>query len=37
MARIFGSERLQLLLLPEAIDDYVPADNPVRFIDAFGF
>jgi hypothetical protein len=23
------------LLLPEAIDDYVGADNPVRFIDAF--
>jgi transposase len=22
-------------LLPEAIDDYVVADNPVRFIDAF--
>jgi hypothetical protein len=26
---------LQLLLLPEAIDDDVAADNPVRFIDAF--
>jgi hypothetical protein len=26
---------LQLLLLPEAVDDYVGADNPVRFIDAF--
>ena len=24
-----------MLLLPEAIDDYVAADNPVRFIDAF--
>jgi len=23
------------LLLPEAVDDYVDADNPVRFIDAF--
>jgi hypothetical protein len=23
--------------LPEAIGDYVPADNPVRIIDAFGF
>jgi hypothetical protein len=22
-------------LLPEAVDDYVDADNPVRFIDAF--
>jgi hypothetical protein len=25
-----------MLLLPEAVDDYVDADNPVRFIDAFG-
>jgi transposase len=25
----------QLLLLPETVDDYVGADNPVRFIDAF--
>jgi transposase len=25
----------QILLLPEAVDDYVGADNPVRFIDAF--
>jgi hypothetical protein len=35
MTHIFGFERSQLLLLPEAIDDYVVADNPVRFIDAF--
>ena len=35
MTHISGSERSQLLLLPEAIDDYVGADNPVRFIDAF--
>jgi len=35
MTHISGSERLQLLLLPEAVDDYVGADNPVRFIDAF--
>jgi transposase len=28
-------ERDQLLLLPEAVDDYVDANNPVRFIDAF--
>jgi hypothetical protein len=33
MMHIFGFERSQLLLLPEAVDDY--ADNPVRFIDAF--
>ena len=30
-----GFERDQLLLLPEAVDDYVGSDNPVRFIDAF--
>ncbi len=35
MAHITGFERSQLLLLPEAIDDYVGSDNPVRFIDAF--
>jgi hypothetical protein len=35
MAHIFGFERSQLLLLPETVDDYVGADNPVRFIDAF--
>ena len=23
------------MLLPEAVDDYVDTDNPVRFIDAF--
>ncbi len=30
-----GSDRSQSLLLPPEIDDYVGADNPVRFIDAF--
>ena len=35
MAHISGFERSQQLLLPEAIDDYVGGDNPVRFIDAF--
>src|SRR5450759_1622935 len=35
MAHISGFERSQLLLLPEAVDDYVGADDPVRFIDAF--
>ncbi len=35
MTHIPGSDRSQLLLLPEAIDDYVAADNPVRFVDAF--
>jgi transposase len=35
MTPISGFERSQLLLLPEAADDYVGPDNPVRFIDAF--
>jgi transposase/IS5 family transposase len=35
MTHISGFGRGQLLLLPEAIDDYVGCDNPVRFIDAF--
>jgi hypothetical protein len=35
MAHIAGFGRDQLLLLPEAIDDYVEADNSVRFIDVF--
>ena len=35
MTHISGFERSQLLLLPEAVDDYVDGDNPVRFIDAF--
>jgi transposase len=35
MAHIPGHDRSQLLLLPEAVDDYVAVDNPVRFIEAF--
>ena len=35
MTHILGHDRCQLLLLPEAVDDYVGAENPVRFIDAF--
>ena len=35
MAHISGEDRSQLLLLPDAVDDYVGPDNPVRFIDAF--
>src|SRR3954470_12215536 len=35
MAHIPGHDRSQLLLLPEVVDDYVDADNPVRFIEAF--
>jgi len=35
MAHISGTDRCQMLLLPERVDDYVGADNAVRFIDAF--
>src|SRR6476619_7078096 len=35
MTHIAGFGRDQLLLLPEAVDDYVEADNSVRFIEAF--
>ena len=35
MAHITGKDRSQRLLLPDAVDDYVGPDNPVRFIDAF--
>jgi transposase len=32
---ITGVERGQVVLFPEAVDDYVSGENPVRFIDAF--
>src|SRR5215204_2850608 len=35
MTHIAGHDRFQTLLLPEALDEYVGQDNPVRFIDAF--
>jgi len=35
MTHIAGFDRSQVLLLPEAVDDYVGIENPVRFIDAF--
>lgn len=35
MAYIEGHARDQALLLPASVEDYVSADNPVRFIDAF--
>lgn len=35
MGHLCGTDRSQLLLLPEAVDDYVGPDNPVRFIEAF--
>jgi transposase len=35
MNYITGSERGEVLLLPEALEDYIGPENPVRFIDAF--
>jgi transposase len=35
MAYIEGHSRDQMLLLPASVDDYVAAENPVRFIAAF--
>lgn len=35
MSFIPGTPRSDILLFPEAIDDYVSDDNPVRFIEAF--
>jgi hypothetical protein len=35
MTHISGHDRSQMLLLPEEVDDYVDADNPMRFVDAF--
>ena len=32
---IEGTHRAQATLLPEAIDDYVGEDDPVRVVDAF--
>ena len=35
MGHIEGASRTQQILFPEALDDYVAEENPVRFIDAF--
>ena len=35
MNHITGLDRHQVLLFPESIDDYISAENPVRFLDAF--
>jgi len=35
MNHINGVVREQITLLPEAIEDYISAENPVRFLDAF--
>ena len=36
MGYITGLAREQLILFPESLDEYITADNPVRFIDAWG-
>ena len=35
MHHIRGSAREQLILFPEALDEYITEDNPVRFLDDF--
>ena len=36
MARyVEGSDRKQVTLLPECLDDYIAEDNPVRVVEAF--
>lgn len=35
MPYISGTDRSDVLLFPEALDDYITAENPIRFIDAF--
>jgi len=35
MHHIDGLDRDQITMFPEALDDYISSDNPVRFIDAF--
>lgn len=35
MDYIKGIDRGQILLIPEAVDDYIGQDNPIRFIEAF--
>jgi hypothetical protein len=36
MNYIRGTDHSEVLLFPQAIEDYIAEDNPVRFIDAFG-
>jgi hypothetical protein len=35
MSHIRAADRSEVLLFPQALDDYVAEDNPVRFIEAF--
>jgi transposase len=35
MSYLSGVSRQQRMLLPDSVEDYVGADNPVRVVDAF--
>jgi transposase len=35
MGFIYGAHRHEEILFPERLDDYIAAENPVRFLDAF--
>jgi len=35
MHHVQGQERDQLTLFPEALEDYIAKENPVRFVDAY--
>jgi len=35
MKHIEGLNRDKMILFPDALDDYISQENPVRFIDAF--
>ncbi len=35
MGYVRGAERSEVLLFPEALDDYITEDNPVRFVDVY--
>ncbi len=35
MGYVRGADRSEVLLFPEAVDDYIAEENPVRFVDAF--
>ena len=35
MPFISGTDREEVLLFPQSLGDYITAENPVRFIDAF--
>jgi transposase len=34
VGHIQGAHRHEVMLLPECLDDYISAENPVRFLDA---